>query len=158
MSVTVELKVNTLAWEPSELTMNILEMDTERYETLNCSICINPRDLPWLTSSSGTVVCLRYPADSCVLFQVCLIPVSAHGTNPASAQMAGYQVQVVKVDSNGSVSLSDLKQQVCIKWVRCWFSRISCWENTNCVLCKGVGFQGSDDKRIQIIVDIRKVK
>lgn len=44
--------------------------------------------------------------------KVCLIPVSAHGTNPASAQMAGYQVQVVKVDSNGNVSLSDLKQQV----------------------------------------------
>ena len=46
------------------------------------------------------------------LFQVCLIPVSAHGTNPASAQMAGYQVQVVKVESNGNVSLTDLKKQV----------------------------------------------
>ena len=37
---------------------------------------------------------------------------SAHGTNPASAQMAGYQVQVVKVESDGNVSLSDLKKQV----------------------------------------------
>ena len=44
--------------------------------------------------------------------QVCLIPVSAHGTNPASAQMAGYQVQVVKVEDNGNVSLSDFKMQV----------------------------------------------
>ena len=43
---------------------------------------------------------------------MCLIPVSAHGTNPASAQMAGYQVQVVKVEDNGNVSLSDLKKQV----------------------------------------------
>ena len=43
---------------------------------------------------------------------MCLIPVSAHGTNPASAQMAGYQVQVVKVESNGNVSLTDLKKQV----------------------------------------------
>ena len=47
----------------------------------------------------------------CVL-KVCLIPVSAHGTNPASAQMAGYQVQVVKVEDNGNVSMSDLKMQV----------------------------------------------
>ena len=37
---------------------------------------------------------------------------SAHGTNPASAQMAGYQVQVIKVESDGNVSLSDLKKQV----------------------------------------------
>lgn len=44
--------------------------------------------------------------------KVCLIPVSAHGTNPASAQMAGYQVQVVKVEDNGNVSLRDLKSQV----------------------------------------------
>lgn len=44
--------------------------------------------------------------------KVCLIPVSAHGTNPASAQMAGYQVQVVKVEDNGNVSMSDLKMQV----------------------------------------------
>ncbi|KAM7446728.1 hypothetical protein ABFA07_004971 [Porites harrisoni] len=44
--------------------------------------------------------------------KVCLIPVSAHGTNPASAQMAGYQVQVIKVESDGNVSLSDLKKQV----------------------------------------------
>lgn len=45
--------------------------------------------------------------------KVCLIPVSAHGTNPASAQMAGYQVQVIKVESNGYVSLTDLSRQVC---------------------------------------------
>ena len=32
---------------------------------------------------------------------VCLIPVSAHGTNPASAQMAGMKVVVVNVDHNG---------------------------------------------------------
>ncbi|KAJ7383840.1 hypothetical protein OS493_025716 [Desmophyllum pertusum] len=44
--------------------------------------------------------------------KVCLIPVSAHGTNPASAQMAGYQVQVIKVEDNGNISLSDLKKQV----------------------------------------------
>ncbi|KAK3716749.1 hypothetical protein QZH41_018229 [Actinostola sp. cb2023] len=42
---------------------------------------------------------------------VCLIPVSAHGTNPASAQMAGMDVKVIKVDSNGNIDLVDLKKQ-----------------------------------------------
>ena len=40
---------------------------------------------------------------------VCLIPSSAHGTNPASAVMAGMQVVVVKVDSNGSIDMVDLE-------------------------------------------------
>jgi glycine dehydrogenase len=40
---------------------------------------------------------------------VCLIPASAHGTNPASAAMAGMQVVVVQCDSKGNVDLADLK-------------------------------------------------
>ncbi|ARU04569.1 glycine dehydrogenase (aminomethyl-transferring) [Comamonas serinivorans] len=40
---------------------------------------------------------------------VCLIPQSAHGTNPASAQMAGLQVVVTKCDEQGNVDLADLK-------------------------------------------------
>ncbi len=40
---------------------------------------------------------------------VCLIPESAHGTNPASAQMAGMQVVVVKCDASGNVDLADLQ-------------------------------------------------
>jgi glycine dehydrogenase len=39
---------------------------------------------------------------------ICLIPESAHGTNPASAQMAGMQVVVVKCDAHGNVDLADL--------------------------------------------------
>jgi glycine dehydrogenase len=39
---------------------------------------------------------------------VCLIPSSAHGTNPASAVMAGYRVVVVKCDANGNVDEGDL--------------------------------------------------
>ena len=39
---------------------------------------------------------------------VCLIPSSAHGTNPASAVMAGYRVVVVACDDGGNVDLSDL--------------------------------------------------
>ena len=40
---------------------------------------------------------------------VCLIPVSAHGTNPASAVMAGMKVVVVNSDAEGNVDLADLK-------------------------------------------------
>ena len=40
---------------------------------------------------------------------VCLIPVSAHGTNPASAQMAGMTVVVVKSAPNGDVDLEDFE-------------------------------------------------
>ncbi len=40
---------------------------------------------------------------------ICLIPKSAHGTNPASAVMAGMQVVVVECDEQGNVDLSDLK-------------------------------------------------
>jgi len=39
---------------------------------------------------------------------VCLIPVSAHGTNPASAVMCGMKVVVVKSDEHGNVDLHDL--------------------------------------------------
>ena len=40
---------------------------------------------------------------------VCLIPASAHGTNPASAQMAGMRVVVVACDQDGNVDLRDLE-------------------------------------------------
>ena len=40
---------------------------------------------------------------------ICLIPSSAHGTNPASAVMAGYHVVVVKCDETGNVELPDLE-------------------------------------------------
>jgi glycine cleavage system P protein (glycine dehydrogenase) len=40
---------------------------------------------------------------------VCLIPASAHGTNPASAHMAGLNVVVVDCDDDGNVDLSDLR-------------------------------------------------
>lgn len=42
---------------------------------------------------------------------VCLIPSSAHGTNPASAVMAGMKVVVVACDENGNVDLADLRQK-----------------------------------------------
>ncbi|RUS59505.1 glycine dehydrogenase (aminomethyl-transferring) [Pseudorhodobacter sp. E13] len=42
---------------------------------------------------------------------ICLIPTSAHGTNPASAQMAGMKVVVVKSAPNGDVDLDDFREK-----------------------------------------------
>ena len=43
--------------------------------------------------------------------QVILIPISAHGTNPASAVMAGFKVVVTKCDEAGNIDVEDLKSQ-----------------------------------------------
>lgn len=43
---------------------------------------------------------------------VCLIPSSAHGTNPASAQLAGMSVVVVASDAHGNVDVHDLKEKI----------------------------------------------
>lgn len=45
---------------------------------------------------------------------ICLIPSSAHGTNPASAVMAGMDVIITKCDSQGNVDLVDLKEKVAL--------------------------------------------
>jgi glycine dehydrogenase len=42
---------------------------------------------------------------------ICLIPSSAHGTNPASANMVGMKVVVTACDANGNVDLADLKKK-----------------------------------------------
>ena len=44
--------------------------------------------------------------------QVCLIPESAHGTNAASAQMAGLNVVYLPTDKNGMVSIDQFKEEV----------------------------------------------
>ena len=52
---------------------------------------------------------------------ICLIPASAHGTNPASAQMVGMKVVVVNCDSKGNVDLADLNAKISE-----YTSRIAC--------------------------------
>ena len=42
---------------------------------------------------------------------ICLIPSSAHGTNPASAAMAGMKIVIVKCDDNGNVDVEDLREK-----------------------------------------------
>ncbi len=43
---------------------------------------------------------------------VCLIPASAHGTNPASANLAGMEVVVVASDANGNIDMADLRAKI----------------------------------------------
>lgn len=43
---------------------------------------------------------------------IVLVPSSAHGTNPASAVLAGYQVVIVKADEHGNISLADLDEKL----------------------------------------------
>lgn len=45
---------------------------------------------------------------------ICLIPVSAHGTNPASAKMAGMKIEQVLVSQDGTIDIHDLQKKVCI--------------------------------------------
>ncbi|MDR0969426.1 MAG: aminomethyl-transferring glycine dehydrogenase [Lentimicrobiaceae bacterium] len=42
---------------------------------------------------------------------ICLIPASAHGTNPASAAMAGFKIIIVKTDENGNIDMNDLNEK-----------------------------------------------
>jgi glycine dehydrogenase len=59
---------------------------------------------------AGLLVIRAYHADRGESHRdICLIPSSAHGTNPASAVMAGMRVVVVKVDQNGSIDMADLE-------------------------------------------------
>ncbi|HJN26646.1 MAG TPA: aminomethyl-transferring glycine dehydrogenase [Candidatus Latescibacteria bacterium] len=61
---------------------------------------------------AGLLVIHRYheergDEDRCI----CLIPTSAHGTNPASAVMAGLEVALVQCDDDGNIDLNDLRQK-----------------------------------------------
>jgi len=59
---------------------------------------------------AGLVAIARYHASRGDSHRnICLIPKSAHGTNPATAQMANMQVVVVDCDDNGNVDVKDLK-------------------------------------------------
>ncbi|MDX9885682.1 aminomethyl-transferring glycine dehydrogenase [Thauera sp.] len=59
---------------------------------------------------AGLVAIARYHASRGEAHRkVCLIPKSAHGTNPATAQMCGMQVVVVECDDNGNVDVADLR-------------------------------------------------
>ena len=47
-----------------------------------------------------------------IFLRICIIPKSAHGTNPASAAMAGFKIVPVEMDKVGGIDFADLKFKV----------------------------------------------
>lgn len=74
---------------------------------------------------------------------VCLIPASAHGTNPASAAKAGMTVVVVKCNERGDVDIDDLKAKV-----------EQYKENLSCIMITYPSTHGAFEEGILEIVDI----
>lgn len=73
------------------------------------AICIQPNSGAQ-GEYAGIVAITRYHASRGEGHRnICLIPRSAHGTNPASAQMCGLSIVVVDCDENGNVDVADLK-------------------------------------------------
>lgn len=59
---------------------------------------------------AGLLVIKQYlKSQNCDQRNICLIPASAHGTNPASAQMAGFKIVVVECNENGDINIEDLR-------------------------------------------------
>jgi glycine dehydrogenase len=76
------------------------------------SVCLQPN-----SGASGELtglLCIRKYHESkgeASKRNICLIPISAHGTNPASASLAGMKVVVVKaLEKDGSIDIQDLKK------------------------------------------------
>jgi glycine dehydrogenase len=62
---------------------------------------------------TGLSVIRAYRENRCELHRnICLIPTSAHGTNPASAVMAGLKVVAVACDKDGNIAVADLRAKV----------------------------------------------
>ena len=52
--------------------------------------------------------------------QKCLVPASAHGTNAASAEMAGLETVKLKTNNTGGIDMDDFKEKVLLYWVFVW--------------------------------------
>ncbi|MDP5214931.1 aminomethyl-transferring glycine dehydrogenase [Pseudoalteromonas tunicata] len=74
---------------------------------------------------------------------VCLIPSSAHGTNPATAQMASMKVVVVNCDKNGNVDMADLKAKA---------EEVS--ENLSCIMVTYPSTHGVYEATIRELCDV----
>jgi glycine dehydrogenase len=105
---------NLHPFAPREQAAGYLEMieglaDYLRAVTGFPAICMQPNSGAQ-GEYAGLVAIARYHASRGEAHRnVCLIPKSAHGTNPATAQMCGMQVVVGDCDDNGNVDVDDLK-------------------------------------------------
>ncbi|WP_105169112.1 aminomethyl-transferring glycine dehydrogenase [Pseudoalteromonas sp. T1lg23B] len=74
---------------------------------------------------------------------ICLIPSSAHGTNPASAQMASMKVVVVGCDKNGNIDMEDLRAKAA-----------DVAENLSCIMVTYPSTHGVYEQTIKEVCDI----
>ncbi len=107
---------NVHPFAPAGQTQGYAEMIADLEAKL---IAISGYDAISLQPNSGAqgeyagllAICAYYRARADVARKVCLIPTSAHGTNPASAHMAGMDVVPVACDDKGNVDLEDLRRK-----------------------------------------------
>lgn len=74
---------------------------------------------------------------------ICLIPVSAHGTNPASAQMAGMRVEAINLARDGTIDIVQLKEKA---------EQYS--ENLSCLMVTYPSTNGMFEETIKDVCDI----
>ncbi|MFL1732128.1 aminomethyl-transferring glycine dehydrogenase [Moraxella oculi] len=107
---------NVHPFAPSEDTVGYIEMIASLQDQLKAITGFDEISMQPNSGASGEYAGLlairRYHA-SCNQEErnVCLIPRSAHGTNPATAHMLGMQVVVVATDANGNVDFADLQEK-----------------------------------------------
>ena len=114
MAITWREFANIHPFAPAEQTRGYAEL----IEDLSAKLCaITGYDALSLQPNSGAqgeyagLLTIRafHQANGESTRNICLIPVSAHGTNPASAQMAGLEVVVVKSAPNGDIDVDDFR-------------------------------------------------
>jgi len=117
MPVTWPEFSNMHPYAPAAQTTGYLEM-IERLEEMLCQ-CTGYAAMSLQPNAgaqgefAGLLAIARYHQSNDEAYRnICLIPSSAHGTNPASAVMAGMQVIVVKCDSAGNVDVDDLRTKI----------------------------------------------
>ncbi len=101
-------------YAPLEQTLGYQEMFKDLENSLSVITGFDATSLQPNAGSQGEyagllVIRKYFEANNQSHRKICLIPVSAHGTNPASAVMAGFQVVGVACDTNGNIEVADLK-------------------------------------------------
>jgi hypothetical protein len=107
-----------LSLYPPCVSLNSFSSHLSHVSSIVNSILSSPSSLPFSSSSSlrpplqyaGLLVIRAYHASRSEQHRnICLIPTSAHGTNPASAVLAGFKIVVVNCDDKGNIDVADLK-------------------------------------------------
>jgi glycine dehydrogenase len=116
MPVSFPEFANMHPFAPEDQTKGYQEMITRLNKwlaSLTGFVAVSAQPNSGATGEYAGLLCIKryHEANGQAHRTVCLIPSSAHGTNPASAAMCGMKVVGVKSDSEGNVDLVDLKEK-----------------------------------------------